>query len=809
MIHYNSKQTMRSLAYYLSKVFSLIHIIMMNHPSGRLRQTSFDCRTFARYIYYVAICFLSHGFVTDAQADDSTYTMQKLFANTSQSYFGFSVSIHNEYALIGDNNRAYVFKTTNTSYTWLHMSTLLPQNQYSSFGYSVSIYNEYALIGAPQADDDGPDSGVSYIFQMTNESWIQSAKLVPEYGHEGDKFGCSVSIYDRRALIGAPHNYYIVNGSGSAYIFTRNDGIWQQTDKLHSDDGAASDRFGWSVSIYDNYALIGAYKHVVSVSECGAAYMFEFETQSASWVQSAKLVAGDRNSGDAFGFRVSVYGQHALIGAPFKDSQRGTAYIFEKVLNGSWVQVGKLVANDGDFGDKFGHSVSIYAQYALIGSPNQRQITGAAYIFETHGGVWLQTAKLSAYDAIYDGYSGQAFGYSGSIYNEFALIGASSFGGAAYMFRNYASCESMWRETVNKYILANTNNSYLVGYRWTLCPFTFNSSASPTIEPTMDPTINPTMEPTTNPTINPTIDSTMNTTINPTISPTSNPTINPTFVADPTYVPTTESTKYPTFNATSPPTTYTAKELATHLISTTWAETVTVINPEVTHSKGTSGGIMITESRLQIVMAVLVFVGLISCCYAYYKKKHNGEIGERDGMELEISDNDNNGNNDNSAAEHSVVPPGIGHLSMSLLKYQSVDRDEDNRDEQNALEEKEGADDNEGVPNAYGVRRNGEENPDDLYDAPVATNIHYEEHQALVDWLQSKGLKHCVIHFVSNGYESLDYVKDITNVQDLIDIGIKSKADQDKLMRLIKFELNSNQPEKRDTVEMHIMQTPK
>eukprot|EP01083_Nonionella_stella_P024354 67261_1 len=827
----------KSFAYFHQRYVKSILYDAYYHRESR--RTSFDCQTFTRSIYYVVVCFLSVAYV---QAENSTYSMQKLFANTSyRSYFGSSVSINKEYALIGarggTQGHSYIFKrtnTSNTSYTWLPIATLDDPEGHdpeaNGFGFSVSMYNEYALIGTPWADDhdSGPDSGVAYIFQRMNTSWIQSAKLFPDYEnyrYTGDHFGYSVSIYDRYALIGAPDDDYIADASGSAYIFQRNGGVWQQTTKIHPDDAEALDFFGYSVSIYDRYALIGAYKHLVNGTECGAAYIFELETQSSSWVQTARLVADDRDSNDYFGSSVSVYGEHALIGAYGKGDTKGAAYIFEKLVNGSWIQVAKLIANDAKSNTRFGRSVSIYGQYALIGSRDTNYGPGSAYIFAHQSDGWLQTATLSPYD----GYNGQYFGHSVSMYNGFALIGTSDMQsvGAAYVFTNYASCDKIWNETVNKHILVNTNSNYLIDYRWTPCVFAFDSSIGPTIEPTINPTINPTMYPTSNPTIDPTINPTIDPTINPTVNPTIYPTMNPTM--DPTTDPTINPTINPTANLTIDPTinpTYVPTNVPTmestkypkHTTDTTKdrISTISVIHPDVTKSKGIEKGIMITESTLQIIIAaiviggiVLVFVIVISCCCVCYKKKRNDEIGERGDMELEISDNDNNGNNDNSAAEHSVVPPGIGHLSMSLLKYQSVDRDEDNRDEQNALEEKEGADDNEGVPNAYGVRRNGEENPDDLYDAPVATNIHYEEHQALIDWLQSKGLKHCVIHFVSNGYESLDYVKDITNVQDLIDIGIKSKADQDKLMRLIKFELNSNQPEKRDTVEMHIMQTPK
>ena len=46
---------------------------------------------------------------------------------------------------------------------------------------------------------------------------------------------------------------------GSAYIFKRNGSTWTQQQKLTASDGANEDYFGISVSLYGDYALIGAY----------------------------------------------------------------------------------------------------------------------------------------------------------------------------------------------------------------------------------------------------------------------------------------------------------------------------------------------------------------------------------------------------------------------------------------------------------------------------------------------------------------------------------------------------------------------
>ncbi len=47
--------------------------------------------------------------------------------------------------------------------------------------------------------------------------------------------------------------------SGSVYYYTLTGSYWSHQSKIFAEDGAFSDVFGSSVSMYDNNAFIGAY----------------------------------------------------------------------------------------------------------------------------------------------------------------------------------------------------------------------------------------------------------------------------------------------------------------------------------------------------------------------------------------------------------------------------------------------------------------------------------------------------------------------------------------------------------------------
>ena len=75
-------------------------------------------------------------------------------------------------------------------------------------------------------DDNGSDSGSAYVFDFVGTAWSQTAKLTASDGAASDEFGFSVSLSGDRALVGAAPGAGRGLGdddngsdSGSAYVF--------------------------------------------------------------------------------------------------------------------------------------------------------------------------------------------------------------------------------------------------------------------------------------------------------------------------------------------------------------------------------------------------------------------------------------------------------------------------------------------------------------------------------------------------------------------------------------------------------------
>ena len=381
------------------------------------------------------------------------------YTGGTDDWFGIAVSISGDYAIVGSPygdedasngntltsaGAAYIFKHNGTS--WVEQQKIVPNVRESGFrfGWSVSISGDYVIVGT--ASTDGADAGEAYIFKRsaTTSTWTQEYKLVASDASGDDQFGNSVSISGDYAIVGASYEDLSgSDGAGAAYIFKRSGVTWTEETKVVASDRAGGDKFGKSVSISGDYAIVGSHNedHDVTggnvLSNAGSAYIFKRSAATSTWTQETKIVASDRAVGDQFGWSVSISGDYAIVGSVYEDhdvtggnvlSNAGSAYVFKR-SGTTWTQETKIVASDRAGSDYFGASVSISGDYAIVGAhyedhdfsgANYMSAAGSAYIFKRSGTTWTQTSKISASDRGGSDY----FGYSVSISGNRSIVGA-------------------------------------------------------------------------------------------------------------------------------------------------------------------------------------------------------------------------------------------------------------------------------------------------------------------------------------------------------------------------------------------------
>ena len=199
----------------------------------------------------------------------------------------------------------------------------------------MSINDNSIYVGAPgDWTTNGSDSGAVYVFASSGSTWIEEQRLNASDGSEGDKFGKTLSVFNDILVVGAP--YYDGNGtdSGAAYVFVRDTAAeWSEEIKLVASDGASSDNFGWSVGVGDDLAIVGALYSDAPSSDSGSVYTYE--RTGTNWIEQSKLTGTESASGDRFGTSVSMSDGLAVVGSPgymVASKETGAIHVFTAEL---------------------------------------------------------------------------------------------------------------------------------------------------------------------------------------------------------------------------------------------------------------------------------------------------------------------------------------------------------------------------------------------------------------------------------------------------------------------------------------------
>lgn len=239
-----------------------------------------------------------------------------------------------------------------------------------------------------------------------------------------DRFGDVADISSDRVIFGAPTQG--ASGAGAAYVFRKSGFAWNEIGVLTPPDGQSNDRFGTSVSIESRVAVVGArFGSAPGAGECGAVYVFEDANGTNTWQFVTKLTAPDATSGDHFGDAVEVTAGYIYVGAPSDSNERGAqagaVYVY-RLNNGAWEYLTKIMAADGVAGDRYGYAVAasgttlaVSAWYADTGAINS---TGAVYMYRRSSNTFVAEGRLSAPDA----YADAGFGEHVAVYEDRVAI---------------------------------------------------------------------------------------------------------------------------------------------------------------------------------------------------------------------------------------------------------------------------------------------------------------------------------------------------------------------------------------------------
>ncbi len=297
--------------------------------------------------------------------------------------------------------------------------------EFDSLGRSVSVSGRFMLVGTPEASITRVNEGIVTVYSHRGQSgWSNDKDILSPHPGEDDWFGYSVDLKGTRGIIGAPlDDFDERENRGKAHIVERINGDWILTATLHANEyyGGLLKRFGWSVGIDGDTALIGA--PGPRSGQVGAAYIFELI--NGQWVKTQKLIPTSNHWDDKYGYSVSISGDRAVIGSMFNDltgEKDGAVFVFKRsdLINERqrWIQEAVLIPDENSIRDCFGTSVDIQGDRILIGA----ECSQFVYVYELkENGSWVNTAKLEGNEYTQNG----LFGTSVELSNNYAFVSSA------------------------------------------------------------------------------------------------------------------------------------------------------------------------------------------------------------------------------------------------------------------------------------------------------------------------------------------------------------------------------------------------
>lgn len=206
--------------------------------------------------------------------------------------------------------------------------------------------------------------------------------------------------------------------------------------------------YGSATAVDDGRALVGMRLDDIGdlQGNQGSAYVFDRQPDG-SWLEVAKLTDEFGTVDSMLGSAVALAGDRALIGAPRDPAElglnAGTALVYERQPDASWLPV-RLSPSEVHVTALLGAAVAIQDDRAVVGAPGFPN--GDVFVFERDPVLgWLETQKLGAVDVRRD------FGQAVDLDRDRILIGAddddiASFSGAALLFER--DSQGIWQRVI-------------------------------------------------------------------------------------------------------------------------------------------------------------------------------------------------------------------------------------------------------------------------------------------------------------------------------------------------------------------------
>ena len=291
---------------------------------------------------------------------------------------------------------------------------------------SIAVSGDMLVVAAGDADERWG----AHLFQrnaLRRWSRVESVPLVMDSngGETQWNYAALVEILrpplrvvdtdGERALVAT------IGGLGGVRVFERNagSGPWVERGRLERSEPQLDDRFGASLMIRGDVAIVGAPGH----GRSGAAYLFSRDRFSGEWIEDVLISAPSPFPNSGFGAAVAIDGEAVLIGHPGTAESRGIVVEYTRdEVRGTWTEQDRIAPGVRTIGDRFGSSITFLENELLVGAPGTDEGRGGVHRFvrNRRRDVW-QAVEIFSVGGVEPGF---ALGSTVAIGRNVAIAGA-------------------------------------------------------------------------------------------------------------------------------------------------------------------------------------------------------------------------------------------------------------------------------------------------------------------------------------------------------------------------------------------------
>lgn len=303
--------------------------------------------------------------------------------------------------------------------------------EYDAFGIAIAGVVETFVGGASLHDSRALDAGAAYVFEWTLEDlgdpadpdddlpdrWEQTAKLMPTFLHEGDRFGEAVAMDGDLLVIaapraglwetkfdkeGKPYEVLAVQNAGLVTVWERSgaEGTYCLVDTIQPSSLKPFDWFGSSVDVHNGRIAIGCPRrdsNAELTNDVGSVFVYSVDggVVSLDDERVGTVVGATLGSAVVIHEHTETGNWHLLAGAPKASSNRGEVVSWTSFSDdtGTFIELETLSGSIGGT-SRFGTAIALEQNALAVGAPGALDNVGRVHTYELSNLSWLSPETL-------------------------------------------------------------------------------------------------------------------------------------------------------------------------------------------------------------------------------------------------------------------------------------------------------------------------------------------------------------------------------------------------------------------------------